>query len=279
MASLACGCSRVPTHLPPCLLATSPPLAHTKLRMPLVKSLGAAMPGTPFLSWIFLAAVTRSAHVFGGWRPRELNQSLWYQTARTPPYQGAAYVLPASWSLARAPLLSVLPSAQEPSLPVMSANAPCSAHDCTSVLPTSVTSGPAPLAIAVWNFWVACGQGMYWTCTAVFGCFWRNSAVTPSRNFVCSGLPSPICQTTIFAGSAPLASSFFLSLPQPVTATASATAAAAALVYLTMELPSVPPDRLTGIDAACRTRGRLAPAYSRGCGSAGLWGNGLLGLN
>src|SRR5262245_36731327 len=117
----------------------------------------------------------------------------------------------------------------------MSAKASCSAHDCTSVLPTSVTSGPEPPAIAVWNFWVACGQGMYCTCTSVFGCFCRNSASTPSRNLVCSALPSPICQTTSFAGSAPLAEevSFFLP-PQPVMATASTTAAAAALVCLTM---------------------------------------------
>src|SRR5437879_4448023 len=139
--------------------------------------------------------------------PSFWNQSLWYQTARTPPYHGAAYVLPSNWSFARAPLLSVLPSAQEFILSVMSAKAPCSAHDCTSVLPTSVTSGPEPPAIAVWNFCVACGQGTYWICTAVLGCFWWNSAVTPSRNLVCSGLPSPTCQTTTFAASAPLASS------------------------------------------------------------------------
>src|SRR3954447_11170395 len=124
MASLACGCSRVPTHLPPCLVATSPPLAHTKLRMPLVKSLGAAMPGTPFLSWIVLAAASKAAHDVGGWMPSCLNQDLRYQMARTPPYHGTAYVLPFAWSLASAPLLRFWPSVQEATLPVMSAKAP-----------------------------------------------------------------------------------------------------------------------------------------------------------
>ncbi len=55
-----------------------------------MKSLGAAMPGTPLESWIFLAAAVSSAQEVGGWIPSLVNQSLWYQTARTPPYQGEA---------------------------------------------------------------------------------------------------------------------------------------------------------------------------------------------
>src|SRR6476661_1894475 len=122
---------------------------------------------------------------------------------------------------------------------------------------------------------------MYWTCTSVLGCFFWNSTFTPSRNFVCSGLPSPICQTTILAGSWPFlaAVSDFLP-PQPVTATASTTAAAAALVYLTLHSLRSPrgcvqPLLLVLMRHVVRTA-RGAPAYSRGCGSAdsGLWGHG-----
>lgn len=69
-----------------------------------------------------------------------------------------------------------------------------------------MTSGPSPPASAAWNFFGASSQGMYWTTTSVSGCFFLNSASTPSRNLVWASPPSPIIQTVSLLLSAALSS-------------------------------------------------------------------------
>src|SRR5690606_14454342 len=95
----------------------------------------------------------------------------------------------------------------------------------TSVLPSSVTSGPSPPAAALWKVVATCGQGTYLISTSVSGCSALKSASTASRNSVCSGVPSPIIQTLSFAGDSPSASS---PSPPPQAAAARTIAAAAA---------------------------------------------------
>ena len=82
---------------------------------------------------------------------------------------------------------------------------------------------------------------MYCTTTSVSGCFWRNSASTPSRKVFCASPPSPIIQTVSLLSSA--ASS--PEPPQPVsTIAAEATMAVTGANRFHLFTPLLPSRRL-----------------------------------